>query len=99
MSPGRRNCHTDMPPARMTLSSDLRLRLSSAPMLPTMTANASRISVKAGSRSSAIHSSMPIDRSVARRDSRSSSIMSIMKMSTAQTAKAPTIASRNRRAT
>ena len=43
--PGRRNCHTDMPPARMTISSDLRLRLNSAPMPPTSTAKASRISV------------------------------------------------------
>ena len=45
-----------MPPARMTVSSDLRLRLSRAPMLPTMTANDSRISENAGSRSRPIHS-------------------------------------------
>ena len=88
-----------MPPARMTISSDLRLRLSSAPMLPTSTANASRISVNAGRRSKAIHSSAHIDRSVARRDRRNSSIMSIMKISTAQTVNAPRIDSRKRLAT
>ena len=88
-----------MPPARMTMSSDLRLRLSRAPMPPTSTAKESRISVKAGRRSRAIHSSEATDRSVARRDSLSSSIMSIMKMRTAQTAKAPRIANRKRLAT
>ena len=88
-----------MPPARMTMSSDLRLRLSSAPMPPTSTANASRISVNAGRRSSAIHSKRDMERSVARRESRSSSIMSIMKISTAQTVNAPRIASRKRLAT
>ena len=88
-----------MPPARMMVSSDLRLRLSRAPMLPTMTANDSRISEKAGSRSKPIHSSEVTERSVARRDMRSSSTMSIMKISTAHTLKAPRIASRKRLAT
>ena len=88
-----------MPPARMTISSDLRLRLSSAPMPPTSTAKASRISVKAGKRSKAIHNSDTMERSVARRDSRSSSIMSIMKISAAQTVNAPRIDSRKRLAT
>ena len=47
----------------------------------------------------AIHNSDPMERSVARRDSRKSSIMSIMKISAAQTAKAPRIDSRKRLAT
>ena len=58
VSPGRKNCHTDMPAARITVSSDLRLRLSRAPILPTSTANAISSSVNAGSRSNPIHNSV-----------------------------------------
>ena len=47
--------------------------------------------MKAGSRNSPIHNNVPAERSVARRDMRSSSIMSIMKIRHAQTANAPTM--------
>jgi len=68
-------------------------------MPPTSTANASRISPKAGRRSAAIHSNANMERLVARRDMRNSSTMSIMKISTAQTANAPRIAVKKRLAT
>ncbi len=42
MIPGRRNCHADMPPARITVSSLLRLNCSRAVIEPTSTAKAMR---------------------------------------------------------
>ena len=88
-----------MPADRMIVSSDFRLRLSSAPMLPTNTAKDRRISEKAGSRSSPIHNNVAPERSVARRDMRSSSTMSIMKIRHAQTTKAPKMLNKKRLAT
>ena len=40
--PGRRNCQTDMPPARITVSSLLRLSCRSAVIEPTSTAKPMR---------------------------------------------------------
>ena len=51
-SAGAMNCQTDMPAARATTSSSLRVRLMKAAMAPNSTAKGSTCSVTAGTRNS-----------------------------------------------